>query len=201
MKTMNLMETNLPELYSRGLYDEKGWDLGAAQTDKMAEVFFEGVSTVLKDIKSKEYPVAFVFDEPNGEFSGAAVVRFIENEDKNMPGHWNYIWTFNKEDIPDNARQVRLKDIEFQVYFRTVAAKKFVMGFISPASMVDCGNYLIKQIKQWLADNVTEGDEVCLSQEGVFQARAGVEDGEVVMSIEVLGETKAIIKDDAGNEV
>lgn len=200
---LKLMETSIPELYSRGLYDVKGFDLGAAVTDKMADVFFTGVSTALRDVKSKEIPTAFVFEEPNMEMSVAAIVRFIPaEEDSNAPGHWNYVWTFYKEDIPENARIIRLKDTDFQVYFRTIAGQKFVMGFKSPSAMVDCGNFLMKQIKQWLADNAKPGEEVGVELDGVFQARAEVNsNGEVDMAIEVIGETKAIIKSDADVEV
>lgn len=201
MSMLNFMETQIPEMYSRGLFDEKGYDLGAAQTDKMASIFFIGVSNALKDVKSKEYPVAFVFDEPNLELNAAAIVRYIPAESEDMPGHWNYVWTFEKEDIPENARILRLKDTEFQVYFRTIAAQKFVIGFKTPAALVECGNFLMKQIKQWLSDNAKDGEETGIILDGIFQARAAVENNEVVRSLEVIGETKALIKDDAGNEV
>lgn len=201
MELLKFMETQIPELYSRGLFDEKGYDLGAAQTDKMAEIYFTGTSNALKDVKSKENPVAFVFDEPNMDLNAAAIVRFIPDESGSMPGHWNYVWTFNKEDIPEDARIIRLKDTEFQVYFRTIAAQKFVIGFKTPASLVECGNFLMKQIKQWLSDNAKEGEETGVILDGIFQARAAVENNEVVKSLEVIGETKAIIKDDENNEV
>ncbi len=197
----NFMETQIPELFSRGLYDECGWDLGAGEAAKQASVFFIGTSEALKATKSKDYPVAFVFDETNGEINAAAIVRFIQNEDPSLPGHWNYVWTVNGSDIPENARIIKLKDTDFQVYFRTVSAQKYNFGYKTPASMCDTGNYLMKCIKKWLADNAKPDEEVCVELEGVFQARAIVEDNEVVMSIEVIGETKAIIKSDADIEV
>lgn len=201
MAMLKLMETSIPELYSRGLFDVKGLDLNAGQADKMADIFFTGASNALKDVKSKEYPVAFVFDEPNMDLNAAGIVRFIPSENTEMPGHWNYVWTFNKEDIPDNARIVRLTDTDFQVYFRTAAAQKYVMGFVNPTTLVECGNYLMKQINQWLTDNAKADEEVGVELDGVFQARSVVEDNEVVKSIELIGETKAIIKSDADIEV
>ena len=106
-----------------------------------------------------------------------------------------------KEDIPENARQLRLKDTEFQVYFRTIAAQKYVIGFKTPAALVECGNFLMKQIKQWLADNAKEGEETVVTLDGIFQGRSGVENNEVVRSLEVIGETKALIKKDANDEI
>lgn len=200
MKEFKLMETQLPELYSRGLYDECGWDLGASETDKVASVFFIGTSEALKATKSKDYPVAIVFDEPNGEVNAAAIVRYIPGE-KDQPGHWNYVWTCYKEDIPESARVIRLKDDDFQVFYRSVASQKYNFGFKTPASMVDMGNYLFKSINKWLTDNATPDDKIMITLDGIFQARAEVEDNEVVKAIEVIGETKAIIKSDADNEV
>lgn len=201
MKEFKLMETQLPELYSRGLYDEYGWDLGASETDKVASVFFIGTSEALKASKSKDYPVAMVFDEPNGTVNAAAIVRYIPSETKDQPGHWNYVWTCYKEDIPENARVIHLKDDDFQVYYRTVAGTKYNFGFKTPGSMVDMGNFLMKSINKWLTDNATPDDKVMITLDGIFQARAEVEDNEVVKSIEVIGETKAIIKTDATEEV
>ena len=201
MAMLNLMETSIPELYSRGLYDERGYDLGAAQTDKIASIMFIGVSEALRDIKSKDYPVAFLFEEKNGDLNAAAIVRFIPNETPDLPGHWNYVWAVNKNDIPENARIIRLSDNDFQVYFRTVAAQRFTIGFKDPVALTEVGNYLMKQINKWLSDNAKADDVIGVQLEGVFQARAEVEDNEVIKTIEVIGETKAIIKSDADNEV
>lgn len=200
MAMFNLMETTIPELYSRGLYDEKGYTLGAAQTENIASIYFIGTSEALRDVKTKEYPTAFVFEEANGTFNAAGIVRFIPSEDETQPGHWNYVWTFDKTDIPENARIMRLKDADFQVYFRTTAAK-YRIGFCDTASLTELGNYLMKQLNKWLTDNAKPDEEVGVKLDGIFQARAAVEDNEVVKSIELIGETKAIIKDDAGNEV
>lgn len=200
MAMLNLMETSIPELYSRGLYDEKGYDLGAAHTDKIAATMFVGASEALSAIKSKDYPVAFVFEDQNGDLNAAGIVRYIPNEDVSMPGHWNYVWTMEKSDIPEGARIVRLKDNDFQVYFRTAAAK-YVFGFKDPTALTECGNYLMKQINKWLTDNAKPDDEVGVQLDGIFEAKAIVEDNEVIKYIGVIGETKAIIKSDAANEV
>lgn len=199
-KIYQLKETKLPYIYSSGLWNQKGWDLGENATADMFEVFIVGTSNMLKEAESKEYPTAVVFEEPNEEFSVAAIVRFIPSTDENMPGHWDYSWTFYKDDIPENARIRKIKENDIQVYYR-VAAQKFRFGFDSPASLVDCGNFLFKCLSQFLSDNVTEDEDITLNLDGVFQARAGVENGEVAKSMELVGEVKAIIKSDDKNEV
>lgn len=200
MATYQMKETALPDIYSRGLF-EKGWDLGQDSAMDMAEVFIVGTSQLLKDIKSEEHPVAVVFEDVNEEFIVGAIVRFIKSEDENMPGHWDYCWTFYKEDIPENARIRKIKENDVQVYYRAIAAQKFTFGFVSPASLSDCGNYLFKCLERYLCDNAKEDEETVIELPGIFQARAVVENDEVVKSLELIGEVKAIIKDDAGHEV
>ncbi len=201
MAIMNFADTNIPENYSKALFNEATWDLTEAQSVAMADVYVTGVSNLLKDLKSKEMPTAFIFDEPNGNFIIAAIVRFIPNENEEMPGHWNYVWTFNKEDIPAGSKEIRPKDADIQIYFRVIAAQKYTFGFKTPAACVDCGNFLFKHIRKWLVDNAKADEEIGVTLDGIFQARAAVEDNEVVLSFEVIGETKAIIKSDADNEV
>ena len=200
MAMLNLNETTIPKMFSKELYEEKGYTLSPMHTDKIANVLFTAVSEALKATKSKEYPVVFLFAGNNQEMYAAAIIRFIPNEDESMPGHWNYVWTFDKNDIPDNARVVSIRDNAFETYFRMVANQnKF--GFEDTTSTIECCNTLLKNISQWLQENAKEDEEMGVKMDGVFQARCILEDKEVVKSLEVIGETKAIIKDDAGNEV
>ena len=60
--------------------------------------------------------------------------------------------------------------------------------------------YLLQQIYKWLDENAKEGEEVIVEQDGIFQARVAVENGEKVFAIEPAGEVKMLIKDDAAIE-
>ena len=57
------METSIPEIYSRGLDDEKCLTVGSNHVDKVATVLFTAVSNCLKDLKSKEKPAVFKFTD------------------------------------------------------------------------------------------------------------------------------------------
>jgi len=196
-----LMETSLPENYSRGLTDERGFTVAAMHADKIATLLFTGVSTCLKDAKSQEFPVAFAFEELNGDIIVAAIVQYYENEDAAQPGNWSYVWTFDKTDIPEGAKVIKMADQITHPIFIAIAGKKFGMGFENNAYLVDLLTYFTKQLSKWLQDNAKEGEEVGIELDGIFQARAAVEDGEVVKSIEVIGETNAIVKSDKNIEV
>lgn len=200
MAMLNFMETSIPTLCSKALYDDKSYDVAANIMDQIATVYFNGVSYILRDAKSKEHPVAFVFESIAGDLYAGAVVRFIPNDDPDMPGSWSYTWTFDKEDIPNDARIITIGDSSSHSYFVTQASS-FCMGFTSDAGIADIGNYVMKTISQWLQDNAKPDEEMGVKLEGVFEARCVVEDNEVVKSIELVGETKQIIKSDSSIEV
>lgn len=199
MAIYNLSETKIPKMFSEEMYD-RGWDMTPSITDDVAEVFINGTSYALKDAKSTEIPTAMVFEAPNGDMYAGAVVRYIPSQDPDMPGSWSYIWTFDKDDIPENCRILRSSDTGFHSYFRTMSSS-FFFGFSEDSSITDMGNCIFKAISHWLQENAKPDEEVGVELEGVFRARCVIEDNEVKKSMELIGEAKAIIKDDQAIEV
>lgn len=198
-KMVNVSDSSLGENFSRALYDQDGYDVAAAHVDKLLDVFFTGISEYLHGAKTKEYPVAYCIEAKNGEFVVAAIVQYVEGTD-GQPGHWNYVWTPYKEDVPNNAKIEKNSNPLTWVYFRGVSNSKYSFGFEPNSEGIICARTFMS-ISQWLEDNADENEEVGIKQDGVFQARVAVENGEKVKAIEVIGETKALIKDDAASEV
>ena len=196
-----LMETSIPEIFSRGLDDEKCMTIGSNHTDKIAVVLFTAVSECLKSLKSKEKPVVFKFVDLKGDLIALACVSYHANEDETKPGNWSYIWSFDDNDTPENALVVKITDSQTHPFFVSVAGNKYKMGFESESALVELMNYLIKTIKKYLIDNANDVNETAVELEGIFQARSVKENDEVLCSIEVVGETKAIIKSDETIEV
>ena len=200
------MSTSIPQVVSNGLYKEIGYEFAAEHIDKLLTTIVFGVTECISDIKNKETPVAFVINEPNDEFIIAAICQYFPNEDDaSAPGNWSYTWTFDKDDIPENAKICSLYDNEYSIYFRNIAASKFSMGFHKAEYCGDMGRYLMKMIKRWLTDNAGKADdngELIDGTElaGVIQFRTAVENDEVVISAEPDGEVKQMIKDDAAIE-
>lgn len=202
MVIQNLMETKIPQLFSTSLYSQAEFDIAQEHTDKCLYTLVYGVSQCLGAIKSTNNPVAFVFEENNLDFIAGAVVEYHPNEeDASNPGNWSYIWTFNKEDIPENARKVTIGDSGMSSYFRGTASQKYGMGFHSQESLLETMRFLIRTISQWLGDNAVEGEENGVQLEGVMVAKCAVEDGVIVKSFEPVGEVKVLIKGDADIEV
>ena len=199
MAIQNIMETKIPELFTKALYTEREYDLADEHTDKVLYSLVNGVSSCLGDIKSKEYPVAFIFEENNLDFIIGAVVEYHPNEDESQPGNWSYVWSFNKDDIPDNARQVKI-DANLSAYFRGTADKKYGMGFKTLEALIELSRYMFRSISSWLDENAKEGEENGVQMDGVIIFRCAVENGVIVKSAEPVGEVKVLIKGDAAIE-
>ena len=197
---MNFRESRLPQMYSKGLYDDKCYTLSSGHADKMFDVLFTGTANLLNDVKTKDHPVAYVINNVNGNFLGAAVVQYFENNDTDNPGNWSLIWTFNESDIPENAMKMSLADVQTHSYFRMVAGEKHNCQFKTTATCVDLMSYALVQLHKWLDENAKEDMVESIELDGVFTARVGVEDGVKVFSIEPHGEIKNLIKDDAAIE-
>ena len=199
---IKLMESQIPQNYAAGMYNEKGYELGADCTDKVCDNLFTGVTVCLADIKKKDTPAAFIFEQNNGDFIAAAVVQFLPNEDDpTKPGSWSYIWTWYKDDVPSNARLYRCSDASMSGYFRTVGQSKYGLQWEDISAINECTRYLLVQIKNWLDANAVDGEEVGVTMDGVFQATVAIENGEKVFSLVPDGEIKKLIKDDAAIEV
>ena len=197
---MKLMETTLPHNYSKGLFEEKYFDLAPEHTDKIFTVLFTATSNILKHAKKKEKPVSFEFNTIEGHVLAAAIVRFFENEDPSKPGNWNLVWTFDEKDIPEDCQRISIKEPETHQYFRGIAGEKFGITFRTPESLIVLMTYLLEQLRKWLDENAKENEVVMIEQDAIFQARVAVEDGVKVFALEPAGEIKMLIKDDTAIE-
>jgi len=200
MALQALLDTKIPMIYQTGLYSEKMMNVSWEHTDKILTVLVVGVTECLAAIKSKEYPVSFIFRETNEEFIAAATVEYFEGE-KGEAGNWNYTWTFYENDIPENARKVSIFDQDFISFFKGTAFNRFSMVFDQNDFANAMFTYLLDVIKKYLNDNASETEEWGVKLDGIIQFRVAVEDGEKVISAEVDGEIKQMIKDDAAIEV
>ena len=198
---MKLLETQLPGMYSKGLFEEKCLDLAPEHMDKILDTLFTGVSNLLNHSKSLDHPVAFTIRKVDKSFIAGALVQYFDNEDKSNPGNWSLVWTFDEADIPEAALKIDFSDLQTHSYFIAAAGEKYGMQFKTDAMLVDCISYALIQLKKWLDENAKEGTEVMIEQDAIFQARVAVENGEKVFAIEPASEIKVLIKIDAMIEI
>lgn len=197
---MKLFETTLPQNYSKGLFEEKCFDLAPEHTDKICYTAFTAVSNILNGAKSKDHPTSFEFNTIDGKLVAVAIVQYFPNEDASKPGNWSLVWSFDEADIPQGTNRINLKDPNSHTYFRAVAGDKYGIRFRDPSSLTTLTTYIFEHIRKWLDENAEENKEVSVELDSVFQARVAVENGEKVFALEPAGEIKMLIKDDAAIE-
>ena len=197
---MKINESTLPEMFSKALFEEKNLDLAAEHMDKIMDIIFTGTANLLSNVKSMNKPVAFTFTKLDQSFIAAAMVQFFKNEDESKPGNWSLSWTFDPADIPVDATKIDISDAQSHSYFRAVAGEKYGIRFEMQSDILDCITMALTQLKKWLDENAKEGVDVKIEQDGIFQARVAVENGEKVFAVEADGEVKNLIKDDTADE-
>jgi hypothetical protein len=191
------METQLPTMYSKGLFEEKCLDLAAAHTDKIFDVLFSGTANLLKVVKTKEHPVAFVFKTIDKTFLAAAIIRYFESDEESNPGNWSLVWTFNEDDVPEDTTVLDFSDPQTHSYFIAVAGSKYGIEFNSDSNLTDCLVYALYTLKKWLDENAKENEEVMVELYGIFEARVAVENGVKIFALTPGAEVKVAIKDDS----
>ena len=198
MALKKLMETVIPETWSQELDTTYDNVLHPTACEKIANTLVEGVSACLNVMKRQDKPVAFVFEEINENFIAGAVVEYHAGKNDD-PGNWSYIWTFSAEDIPDNAKVIKVTDVMTHNFFTSASMRKYYFT-ITPDSIAVIYTVVLKTLSKYLEDNASKDDIIGVEIPGVLQAQAAIEGDEIVKSIEPLGEMKVLIKDDAAIE-
>ena len=200
MAKTELMKTSIPEAVSQALNDKR-MIYSASYVDILGYVTFSAVGDLLRNVKALDRPTAFVFKDEANNIVAGAIVKHIESTDPKHPeGNWSYVWSFDPADFSEDMNITDLSNPADQMYFVKRAGDKYGMEY-KPGCLPDMHLAFIKCVKDGRVSNVHEGEELEVEQPNVFLARAAIEDGEVVLSIEPLGKMVQLIKDDADLEV
>ena len=188
--------------WSNRIFNEFKYDIAPEHMDKLFDVAFSAVSNVLNFTKKKDQKVAFTFTNTDKSLICGAICEYFKNEDASKPGNWSLVWSFDPTDFADiaDANKTDISDVRAHEYFRGVAGNKWGMKFDDPGSMLVTLNSIFVDLKKFLDENASVDDTFTIEQDGVFQARVAVENGEKVFAIEPAGEVKVLIKDDASIE-
>jgi hypothetical protein len=200
---MEFNSTNLPAIVSKGLYEQLNYDVDAIHIEKFYYVLFYSVSTILREIKSKDHPVSYVFKDKKRNEIAAATVEYFDNERDN-PGNWSLTWTFDPKDIPENAVKEDLLNPLFHPHFKAISGEKYGMMFTGDTALVNIMTFCIEQLYKWLDENAKKGEDVEINLDGVFKAVVQVEnvngEDQKIFAIIPAGEVKTMIKDDVSIE-
>lgn len=196
-----LKDTRVPDMVRGSINQDMNYNIPANMVEGLLNVLVMGTTNALAQLKSKDWPVAFVFRKPNEDFIACAIVQFFPNEDPKKPGNWNYSWSFYEDDLPKNANVKTIYDGPMLTFFKSASVNKYKYELKEPQYYGDILCYILMTVKKWLDENATEGEEQGVKIDGVIQFRVAIENGEKVFSAEPEGEIKQIIKDDSAIEV
>ena len=187
-------ESLIPELYSKALSKES-MIIGPSVVPKVANVIFTGVSKLLQKAYAGK-PTAVRFRSVNNNFICAAKVEFIPNGEDPSNGRWDYVWTFNEEDL--NGAEIIDAETNSHVNTEIVAAGSDLYNMrFAPGVAIIMSIILLEQISDWLQENTLENEPSKLVLDSVFTAIGELEDGKVYKSIIPAGEIKVLIKNDS----
>ena len=193
-------DSSVPQSYSMGAYSEMNYNVANQHVWKVLDTMIHGTTEILRDIKSQEQPVAYIYTKGDTFLIGAYVEFFPNEDDPTKPGNWTYTWTFDETDIPENARRVTSYDATYLSYFRTYGANKHDMYAKTSDMNGDLNGYMIVMIRKWLDENASESDVVVLRLDGIVDFKVQVENGEKIFACIQDGEITQRIKDDANIE-
>lgn len=200
----NVDETSLGAAYSNAC-EALLLSVSKNVISRVLDIGIIATTTILNAVKSTEVPVAAKIKNANGDMIIAAIVEYFpNNDDPSRVGNWGYVWTFNESDIPDNATIIDPMDVKFESFFRVCSIERFCITIKDATYYHNIFATAFKVLKAHLLDNANPNEEYVLELKAnnstIAQFRAAVEDDEKIISVELDGETKQLIKDDAAIE-
>ena len=200
---MKILESSLADIVSKGFIEDKKYDVPPEFVPRGYEIAFFGASYLLsrrRKQNNNNKPIAFIIDDMSGKTVACAILQLIEGADSSLPDSWNLVWSFDPLDVPENADKVCLSNSNCHPAFIITAQKMFNTEFKTGGHLINLITYSFEMLYKWLDDNAKENEVVSIEQDGVFEARVAVENGEKVFAIEPAGEVKMLIKDDTALE-
>lgn len=198
---MKFTESTLVQNYIVTAETRYGFQVNADEVRYVAEICIAATSDFLAIVKSKTEKVALAVKDLKGNMITAAIVEYNENEDdKDMPGNWNYYFTFDPSDIED-AHVYDITSPQIVQVFSNRAYDLHHLRFGDSSQVSQLSTLFFKILDDLLDANATEGEEFSIELEGYFVATVTVEDNEKVKSLVPDGAMKRLVKDDAAIEV
>lgn len=173
----------------------KGLILNPENVLHLVEITVAATSDFLQLVKTKEKPVALIFEDLKGNLLLAAIVSYEKNEDESMPGNWVYFWTFDKDDLKD-VTKYSINSTPVHEVFRRRAFDLRRLSYQSESYIAELSNLFARLLSEFLEQNAKEGEEFEVEKEGYFVATSTVENGDIIKSFIPDGAMKRLIKDD-----
>lgn len=201
----NVVEMKETQVYQTIITETSliGWDLTPTEVDMLVKITFNGITDFLSLSKNKSVPQVVLVQDIKGNNIAFGCVSYdkAEDSDDEADGSWEYFWSFNTDDIPENATVYTIDNESVQ----KIIAKRGhnmcrmvvgVLNYLSIATVI-----ILNAVRDTLdQQNVVNGETFTIDLPGFYEASVTVENGEKVFSILPKEEMKVLIKDDQSLE-
>lgn len=197
----NIIEMKETQMYQTIITEAAliGWDLTPTEADMLTKISFNGITDYLALTKNKGIPQVVLVQDIKGNNIAFGCAQYAQAEDNENEedGSWEYFWSFNTEDIPENAA---IYTIDNEAVQKVIAKRghnmcRMVVGVLNYLSIITV--IIMNAVHDTLdQQNVANGESFTLDLPGFYEASVAVENGEKVFSIAPKEEMKVLIKDD-----
>lgn len=175
----------------------KSFNWQADQTKPVLEILVSAFTRFLSANKSMKRDVGLSLEDMKGNPIFGAVVRYRGNEeDPEMPGSWNYSFSFDGEPLKDLEVLFKCGDTSLHQFINSEGMRQYHIEFIEPARTLTLAQLLFEELKACLDTNAKETDEFSIELEDHFIATVAIEGTKKVFSITPSELMKQLIKSD-----
>lgn len=200
----NVVEMKETQMYQSVITEAGliGWDLTLTEVDMLTKITFNGITDYLSLSKNKDVPQVVLVQDIKGNNIAFGCVHYDRAEgDEEADGSWEYFWSFNTEDIPENAT---VYTIDNEAVLKVIAKRghnmaRLTLGVLNYLAIITV--IIINAVRDTLdQQNLANEESFTLDLPGFYEATVTVENGEKVFSILPKEEMKVLIKDDQAIE-
>lgn len=196
----NVVEMKETQMYQTIITEAAlvGWDLTPTETDMLVKVTFNGITDYLALGKNKTVPQVVLVQDIKGNNIAFGCVKYVPSEEDEEAGSWEYYWSFDTDDIPENAA---VYTIDNEAVQKVIAKRghnmcRMVVGVLNYLSIATV--IIFNALKDTLdQQNTVNGESFTIELPGFYEATIAIENGEKVFSITPKEEMKVLIKDDS----
>lgn len=209
LSAKNINDTQMSQAFIINA-SSQGYEFNAGDDDmpeRIMNSFIAATSVYLGKVKrtNPNEAVALVLTDVAGNFKFAGIVEYHENENKDEPGNWSYVLTFNEQDIVNIEKKKVINkhlysDTQFKTVFDKVAHDIGGIAFQHESYMYTACLILVDTILQVLDKEAVAGEVVDIENVGYCTFSVEVDGDEKIFAITPSGKMKELIKGDTDLE-
>lgn len=197
MKTFNLEETRIPNLFYTEMYQKENQEIGEHMVPKCYDSLFMAMARFLAFKKTKDNKVAIIVRDLKNNFKMAMVIEYHkgENEETQDKGNWSIILTFDPADV-ESATKYYTTDSDFNYMLATVTREMHGFKYSQGQTVPKIVELLVELLINWLNEEARPGEEVVLELPGYFVAQVEVDGDKKILGITPGENIKNVVKGD-----